>query len=152
MLEKSLTPAATYRYPWLPATHKRIWLRYYGPFEYQSTWIEKKNTKSKIWRIIAYTKFVLSILFHQSAFINSRIFFIQIIFIYKLGKWLNIAGVNHYRCCAIRDIIWSHISPRFKKKVTAIELFCKNSKNYKLFIGCNPSLQYLAGELLSFSL
>ena len=35
---------------------------------------------------------------------NFRIFFIQLIFMYEVGKCPNTAGVNHSRCCA--EILW----------------------------------------------
>ena len=45
-----------------------------------------KNHGRTWWWIIAYTKLVYLILLHKAVFENFRIFFLQLIFIYKVGK------------------------------------------------------------------
>ena len=58
-----------------------------GQFGYLNEMVVNMNGKNHCrtwWRIIAYTKLVFLILLHETVFENFRLFFIQIIFMYKV--------------------------------------------------------------------
>ena len=46
-------------------------------------------------QIIAHTKLVFFILLHQTVIENVRLFVMQLVFMYEIGKYPNTAGVNH---------------------------------------------------------